>query len=245
VQACPHENIGVIAVAPAKTLWRDGPRSGIGRLSRRFDYAALAIVLVFGAFANAAGMAAPVVAAERDVSDAFGRSSTIWATSVFYGLMLFAIPAVGIGAAATASSRVGNQPVRENVCRFAWSLVPLGFAIWLAHYSFHFFTSFDTIVPATQRFAVDFRLAAIGMPDWVCSCCRPAPDWLLKAELVSLGVGLLISLYAAWRIAQPLAGAMGQTMRMTFSWAILLVALFALGVWILLQPMEMRGTLPM
>jgi hypothetical protein len=244
VQACPHGNVGVIAVSPAKTLWRDGPRSGIGRLSRRLDYAALAIVLVFGAFANAAGMVAPVVAAGRDVSDAFGRSSTIWATSVFYGLMLFAIPALCISAAAATSRRLENQPIRENVCRFAWSLVPLGFAMWLAHYSFHFFTSCDTIVPAMQRFAADFRLASIGTPDWVCSCCRPAPDWLLKAELVSLGVGLLVSLYVAWRIAQPLAGAMGQTICMVLPWAILLVALFALGVWILLQPMEMRGTLP-
>ncbi len=68
VQACPHDNVGLIAVVPARTLWRDGPRSGIGRLSRRFDFAALAVVLVFGAFANAAGMVAPVVETLRQLS---------------------------------------------------------------------------------------------------------------------------------------------------------------------------------
>ncbi len=39
--------------------------------------------------------------------------------------------------------------------RFAYSLVPLGFGMWLAHYSFHFFTSAGAIIPAAQRFAVD------------------------------------------------------------------------------------------
>ncbi len=245
VQACPHENVGVIAVAPAKSLWRDGPRSGMGHLNRRLDYAALAIVLIFGAFANAAGMVSPIVAAERQFAEAMGTSSTTLAATVFYAVMLFAIPAASLGAAATLSRRSGCQSIQELACRFAWSLVPLGFAMWLAHYSFHFFTSFDTIVPAAQRFAADFRLASLGSPDWVCSCCRPAPDWLLKAELMSLDIGLLVSLYAVWRIARHLTDSNAATIRMVLPWAALLVALFAFGVWILLQPMEMRGTLPM
>ena len=39
--------------------------------------------------------------------------------------------------------------------RYSLALVPIGFGMWLAHYSFHFFTSYDTILPATQRFAAD------------------------------------------------------------------------------------------
>ena len=35
--------------------------SGIGRLSRRPDLAALILILVFGAFANAGGMVGPVL----------------------------------------------------------------------------------------------------------------------------------------------------------------------------------------
>ena len=36
--------------------------------------------------------------------------------------------------------------------RHAYSFVPLGFAIWMAHYLFHFLTGAMTIVPAFQTF---------------------------------------------------------------------------------------------
>src|SRR5262249_13415858 len=60
VHACPHDNVGLIVGPPAAELWNDRPRSGIGRFGRRPDLAALVVVLVFGAFANAAGMVGPV-----------------------------------------------------------------------------------------------------------------------------------------------------------------------------------------
>jgi hypothetical protein len=131
-------------------------------------------------------------------------------------------------------------------------LVPLGFSMWMAHYSFHFFTSFDAIVPVTQQFAARFSAISIGPPNWVCSCCRPAPDWLLKAEPFMLGMGMLASLYAAWRISWKAVASQGvsveiiprETLKIAAPWAILIVLLFALGVWILLQPMQMRGLLP-
>src|SRR6516164_9593070 len=60
VHACPHDNVGLVARAPGADLWEDRPRSGVGRFARRPDIAALVVVLVFGAFANAAGMVGPV-----------------------------------------------------------------------------------------------------------------------------------------------------------------------------------------
>ena len=58
--------------------------------------------------------------------------------------------------------------------------------MWLAHYSFHFITSFDTIIPVTQRFVAGFGYDGLGSPNWICSCCKPAPDWLLTCELLLL-----------------------------------------------------------
>jgi hypothetical protein len=74
----------------------------------------------------------------------------------------------------------------------------------------------------------------------------------LKAELLMLDVGFLASLYAAWRISYGLVVLQGtaqqdirwQTMKGAAPWAVLIVLLFALGVWILLEPMQMRGMLP-
>ena len=60
VQACPHDNVAILPVTPAKTLIADPYRSSIGRLSKRTDLAALALVIVFAAFINAAQMISPV-----------------------------------------------------------------------------------------------------------------------------------------------------------------------------------------
>jgi hypothetical protein len=249
VRACPENNVGLIATLPTATLWRDGSRSGIGRLSHRLDYAALATVLVFSAFANAGGMTRPVVEFLESLSQTIGFSSTFAATTMFYGLNLLAVPLIAIFAAAMASRRIGanHRSLRETACRFSWSLVPLGFSMWLAHYSFHFITGFDTIIPVTQRFAAGFGYEGFGPPNWICSCCRPAPDWLLKLELLMLDVGLLTSLYTTWRIAWSELGATSATrwraIKLAAPWAMLAITLFAIGVWILFQPMEMRGTM--
>jgi polyferredoxin len=60
--ACPHDNIAVSAEVPGRDLWRDPARSGVGSFAKRPDLAALILLLVFGAFANAVGMVAPVLA---------------------------------------------------------------------------------------------------------------------------------------------------------------------------------------
>jgi hypothetical protein len=119
--------------------------------------------------------------------------------------------------------------------RYAYALVPLGFGMWLAHYSFHFLTSYDTIVPVAQRFAADLGLTALGEPAWGYACCRPVTPWMLPLVLLFLDVGLLLSLYTGYRLAPSL--------KALAPWALLLVLLFAAGVWILFQPMQMRGTL--
>jgi hypothetical protein len=60
-----------------------------------------------------------------------------------------------------------------------------------------------------------------------------------------LDVGLLLSLYTAHRSALAQTPGPGSALKALAPWAVLLVLLFALGVWIVLQPMQMRGTLGM
>ncbi|HTU90122.1 MAG TPA: cytochrome c oxidase assembly protein, partial [Gemmataceae bacterium] len=190
IHACPHENIGISARPPASELWRDAFRSGIGRLSRRPDLAALALVLVFGAFANAAGMVAPVVQWR-------GEHSPFLANVVFYSLALLVLPLLTVGAAAAVSRRGASG--RETASRYSFALVPLGFAMWLSHYSFHLLTSYDTVVPVTQRFAADLGWAILGEPSWVAGCCRTVGGWLPRLEILFLDLGLLLSLYTGYR----------------------------------------------
>ncbi len=59
---------------------------------------------------------------------------------------------------------------------------------------------------------------------------------------MALDLGLLGSLYVAYRIA---IGAQARSVARQFvPWALLSLLLFGAGVWIVLQPMEMRGMLP-
>ncbi|MEZ4719305.1 MAG: hypothetical protein R2851_24930 [Caldilineaceae bacterium] len=54
--------------------------------------------------------------------------------------------------------------------------MPLGFAVWLAHYLFHFLTGMMTLVPAFQTFAADTLgtdLLARPTGRWRRASCRP------------------------------------------------------------------------
>jgi cytochrome c oxidase assembly factor CtaG len=247
IHACPHDNIGVLARPPGSDLWQDAHGSNIGQLSKRLDIAALAIMLVFGAFTNAAGMVAPVLEWRDRLSSWLGHSSPIVATSLFYFFGLFVLPLLGVSSAAVASRRWGRLTASslETATRYGYALIPLGFGMWLAHYSFHLLTSYDTIVPTVQRFIHDLGWSGLGQPEWVASCCRPVADWLPHMEILFLDLGLLLSLYTAYRIALTQTSRVSLGLRALAPWALLTTLLFALGIWLILQPMQMRGTLEM
>jgi hypothetical protein len=65
-------------------------------------------------------------------------------------------------------------------------------------------------------------------------------EWLPRLEIICLDLGLLLSLYCGCRIAR---GNTPGLWRAFIPWAFWIVLLFATGVWIVLQPMQMRGTL--
>jgi ferredoxin len=243
VHACPHDNVGILAVTPAAGLWRDTLRSGLGRLSRRPDVAALVLVLVFGAFANAAGMVAPVARQLDRLGSLLGQTSPLLATTLFYVAALVVVPALAVGGAADLSRRWGGLTGSrlEVATRFAYTLVPLGFGMWLAHYGFHLLTGYDAVVPVTQRFAADWGWTGAGDPEWSCACCRPVQGWLTRLEILALDFGLILSLYAGYRLAGE---GSPRPLRALAPWAMLMVFLFAAGIWIIFQPMQMRGMLP-
>ena len=75
--------------------------------------------------------------------------------------------------------------------RFACALIPLGFAMWLAHYVFHLATAGGSWAAVAARFG-GAGVAAGSLLD---------PDTLLSLEILALGVGLQVTLFVAWRIA--------------------------------------------
>src|SRR5262249_27413665 len=96
VHACPHDNVGVSAAAPGQDLWADPNRSGVGAFEKRTDLAAVVVVLVFGAFANAAGMVAPVRAWRDRIEAGLGAWSGLLLTTAFYFVALVLLPLLSV-----------------------------------------------------------------------------------------------------------------------------------------------------
>ena len=65
----------------------------------------------------------------------------------------------------------------------------------------------------------------------------------IEQVLLFLDAGLLLSLYTGYRIGLADSTTPVQALRAFAPWAFLMGLLFAAGVWIVLQPMQMRGTL--
>jgi cytochrome c oxidase assembly factor CtaG len=245
LHACPHDNIAIAASLPGQQLWSDPQRSGIGRFSRRPDLAALVIVLVFGAFANAAGMTAPVQDFVAQAGGLLGSRSTLLNTTAYFSLTLIAIPLLLSGLAAFSSRLMSKSraSLLSWATRYSFALIPLGFGMWLAHYSFHFLTSYETVVPVTQRFLSSFGWSGMGAPRWSAACCRPVGSWLPKLEMLFLDLGLLLSLYTGYRITFMHSLDLREGLKAFFPWVFLIGLLFAAGIWLIFQPMQMRGTM--
>jgi hypothetical protein len=60
-------------------------------------------------------------------------------------------------------------------------------------------------------------------------------------EIVFLDVGFLLSFTVAYRLAAARTSELATTMKIAAPWLLLILLLFMIGVWILFQPMEMRG----
>ena len=228
VSACPHDNVALQPVLPGRDLWRAETRSSLGRWESRPDLAALVLVLTFGAFANAAGMIVPI----QQLAPAFGLTHLAFTTLFLLSFLVLLPPSTTLAAAAlTRPHERTRAPLLRTAAAYAIALAPLGFGMWLAHFVFHLFTASHTPIPVLQRL---FGLP----PNWaIASWSWPG---LLGVELLFLDTGLLLSLYATWRIAKNRSR---HPVRAGIPWAAVATALYVFGAWIIFQPMQMRGTL--
>ncbi len=241
VQACPHDNVAIDVRVPGEELADDRLRSAIGRLSHRPDLAALALLFTFGALLNAFAMIGPVYALEHWMAQMMGTKSETPVLGLLFVLALGVIPLAlcGSGAWLTRQLAGTTATVTDVALRYTYTLVPFGVGVWLAHYGFHFLTGIWTIVPVAQSAALDAAGAALlGEPNWRWLGMRPGAVFPLQIGAVLLGT--LGSLVLAWRVSER--DYPDRAGRAAMPWIIAIVALALTALWILAQPMEMRGT---
>jgi cytochrome c oxidase assembly factor CtaG/ferredoxin len=245
VRACPHENIGLIRSSPGMDVVSDPRRSSIGRFSRRPDLAALALVFVFAAFANAAFMTAPLASWIASLAARVEFKSPQAITGILLFIALVLLPAVAALSATRLSIAASSVTVtaRELLCRFSMSLVPLGASMWAGHVLFHLVIGWTSAWAAFQRALQDIGLRLFANSAFRSSSPLLGADTLLVFQTLILDAGLLLSLYLGWRISRTYAGQGRDALRLLAPWAGLAGALFCFGIWIFLQPMQMRGRL--
>lgn len=241
VHACPHDNVGILSRLPAEELMTDPHRSGIGLFSRRKDIAALTIVFCFGALMNAFGMVSPVYAVEAWLGQLLGVRQQAPILGLLFAVFLVVEPVVLLGTAAwiTRAWAGVKSGWLSLAVRYTYSIVPLGFGMWLAHYGYHFFTGLYTIVPVAQNALVDLGWPILGDPQWT---LVGLPKTVVEPlEFGFLLLGLAGSLLIVWRLAED--DAKERPVRAFLPWGVVCALLFAASVWLMMQPMDMRATM--
>lgn len=243
IHACPHDNVGILLRNPAVEFASEGPRSGLGKLSQRYDISVMILVLVFGAYVNAFGMVRPIYQLEQWLASVLPTSSHHVLLAIIFVSGIVVLPVVVVSLVAWISQLLAGD--RKGAIRgateYCISLVPLGFAMWVAHYGFHFLTGGLAIVPVTQNLLLDLGIAGFGEPRW--DMAALLPGYAIDVfKLVAMELGLLGSLFAGYLVGRRKYLSSRMARRALIPWAFLFFTLFALGVWLLSLPMEMRGT---
>jgi len=242
VRACPHENVGLLLVQPGADLMVDPKRSSIGKVSRRLDIAALSLVVVFGAFTNAALMTEAVSTWSESIARRLGLISSSPVKAALALILLVLAPLI-LSSSAVATVRAFARttiPTRELFCKLALALAPLGLTMWCAHFLFHLITGWRSLLPALEH-----EMHALGIWSrtsfaWDPGAIASARE-LLDCQLLLIDFGLLLTLYVGWRISRGYTGTYGSALRLIAPWSVLPLGLYCSGVWIFLQPMQMLG----
>ncbi len=238
VRACPHDNVALVTRASGRELldrtWR-----------RRLDYALLAIVAAFLALLNAFAMTPPVYELQTRLAALLNTRSEFLILALLFLVGVIVLPLLASWGAASVSRAIAVAPQRprrrDYVIRYAYGFVPVGFAIWAAHYLFHFLIGPLTIVPALQGFFADVvGVPLLGTPNWTIAMQATMPLPAIRLiQMAALAVGLWFGGRVIWRAAQE--ESQGHSLREAVPWLIVLLLLTLAAVYIFLQPMEMRG----
>jgi ferredoxin len=241
IHACPHDNIGILARLPASELMSDPARAGIGYFSRRKDLAALSIVFTFGALLNAFAMVSPVYSLKDWLANLLHVNHEAPVLGLIFVLLLVAEPLLLL-ALATWLTRVWAHSSRKwlpLMVRYSYGLVPLGFGMWLAHYSFHFFTAMLTLIPVIQAALMSTGWPILGEPRWTWT---GLPLRLVQPlEIGFLLLGLAGSLLVVRHLSQQ--ENTEYSLRAFIPWASVCLLIWLGAMWLMFQPMEMRVTL--
>jgi Fe-S-cluster-containing hydrogenase component 2 len=238
-KACPYDNVALTTRPPGDELFRQS-------WPNRLDLALLAVMAACAGLVNAFAMTPPVYALEQTLAGLLHTRHEVLVLGLVFLVGVVMLPlALVFGAAWLNRLLPGNRSraVTRGVMRYAYSFVPLGFGIWGAHYLFHLLIGPLTIWPALQNFFVEVAgVAILGHPNWSAAGVWMPPLAVIQGvQVAAMAAGAAGALAVAWRAAQRSQTAGRAALLEVAPWALILLALAGLAVWVFLLPMEMRG----
>ncbi len=231
VRACPHDNVGWLTRTPGRELLQPDA------WPKRWDVSLLVILLTVMGLTNAFGMVPPIFTLQVWLAETVGLQNELIILLLIFGVTSLLLP-VGVTLLAGTLARlftnnVRKYSLRDTVAAFAPAFVPLGLGIWIAHYTFHFLIGAGTIIAVMQEF-----VGQVG--EWERFAVAADDGLIALVQLVGVFGGLLWSLYLAQRMALRLYRR--DAMLGFVPWALFLIAIAMIAVWIFGLPMEMRGS---
>ena len=234
VRACPYDNVALTTRVPGLE-WTRAPWAKRGGLA----VILLGVLLTFWGLLNAVAMIGPYYRGAEWLATTLGtRSEALLLVVIFGAVTLLGLAlTTAMGLLADRLGGVKSTP-KAALLRWGYVLLPLGFGFWAAHYLFHFLTGALSIVPVLQHF-LEFRGFAVD-PNWRLARLVPT-RWLFPIGAGFVSVYSLLAVWVAFRIALRDFGRRG----VLALWPplIFILVFAAFSVWVLSQPMEMRGTL--
>ncbi|MCA9838932.1 MAG: hypothetical protein KC422_18600 [Trueperaceae bacterium] len=234
VRACPYDNVALSVRSPGWE-WTRQPWLKRGRLPLML----MGVLLTYYGLMNAIAMIGPYFAVAQGIARALHTESELLVLILFF----LAVTLVGIGLSvgfALLADLAGGKKARpwQAFQRWGYVTVALGVGFWGAHYTFHFLTGALSIIPVFQHF-FSYRGFDID-PNWRFSQFVPS-RWLFP---ITAGFTSIYALFAAYVSIRIALRDFGRRAALAM-WPMLIYVLIftAIGILILAQPMEMRGTI--
>jgi ferredoxin len=239
VRACPHDNIGLVTRVPGTEWLSLQRRSSIGRVAARRDLAAASLAFTSAALFSAFAMTPPATAVRSWLGSATGIASEGVLFALLFAAAVAVMPAFVVATAAAVTPIVdGTTSLLKTSVPFVHALLPLGAGVWLAHYGFHLLTGALTVIPVMQSAAIDATHSAVlGEPIWQWVGLRSGVVFPLQVGVITLAAAGSLGLIAAVSSRDyP-----DRPARAAAPWMLVALAMTALALWNIAQPMDMRG----
>jgi polyferredoxin len=222
IKTCPNGSISLTVRPPTKELWFIR--------KPRLEEAFLAVVIMGIVFVQNVTMLEIWKGILAWLEQITGTTSYAVTFTITF-LIAMAIPVALLATAALIARRLNGESVAANFTKFGYAIIPLDVAGHVAHNLFHLFAEGKAVLfTALPLFG---QAAPEGSPALLSLGTIQALQYIL------IGLGLLASLYAAYRIAKSHYGAGGS--RPTFlPYAALMLVLGVMNVALFMLPMAMR-----